>query len=249
MAGLESFGLDVGIYGALANPETILQLAGQAEAAGFEFDLARRSRGVPGLDQVEVSLQCDGRLPLAPFGAAHGARGHHGRAGRRDQARAHRHRRADHALPQSRAAGAHAGDARPLLRRAHRAGRRRRLARGGVQRSRRSRLQAAGQGHRRVPRDLQGDLRRRRGRPIAARPTPSSRSSPRRAPLQRPAPADPDRRPVGCRAAPRRPARQRLAGGHGRPRDAGGAPRHAQAARTRRGPARSRTCRSPTSCS
>jgi probable F420-dependent oxidoreductase len=36
MAGLESFGLDVGIYGALANPETILQLAGQAEAAGFE---------------------------------------------------------------------------------------------------------------------------------------------------------------------------------------------------------------------
>ena len=36
MAGLENFGLDVGIYGALANPETILQLAGQAEAAGFD---------------------------------------------------------------------------------------------------------------------------------------------------------------------------------------------------------------------
>jgi probable F420-dependent oxidoreductase len=36
MASLESFGLDVGIYGALANPETILQLAGQAESAGFE---------------------------------------------------------------------------------------------------------------------------------------------------------------------------------------------------------------------
>jgi probable F420-dependent oxidoreductase len=36
MAGLERFGLDVGIYGALADPETILQLAGQAEAAGFE---------------------------------------------------------------------------------------------------------------------------------------------------------------------------------------------------------------------
>jgi probable F420-dependent oxidoreductase len=36
MAGLESFGLDVGIYGALANPDTILQLAGQAEAAGFD---------------------------------------------------------------------------------------------------------------------------------------------------------------------------------------------------------------------
>jgi probable F420-dependent oxidoreductase len=36
MAGLENFGLDVGIYGALANPETILQLARHAEAAGFE---------------------------------------------------------------------------------------------------------------------------------------------------------------------------------------------------------------------
>jgi probable F420-dependent oxidoreductase len=36
MASLESFGLDVGIYGALANPETILQLARHAEEAGFE---------------------------------------------------------------------------------------------------------------------------------------------------------------------------------------------------------------------
>ena len=36
MASLESFGLDVGIYGALANPETILQLARHAEDAGFE---------------------------------------------------------------------------------------------------------------------------------------------------------------------------------------------------------------------
>jgi probable F420-dependent oxidoreductase len=32
---LESFGLDVGIYGALANPETILRLAQHAEAVGF----------------------------------------------------------------------------------------------------------------------------------------------------------------------------------------------------------------------
>src|SRR6476620_12258574 len=36
MAGLESFGLDVGIYGPLANPETVLQLARHAEETGFE---------------------------------------------------------------------------------------------------------------------------------------------------------------------------------------------------------------------
>lgn len=35
MASLGSFGLDVGIYGALANPETILRLAQHAEATGF----------------------------------------------------------------------------------------------------------------------------------------------------------------------------------------------------------------------
>jgi probable F420-dependent oxidoreductase len=36
MAGLDSFGLDVGIYGALADPGTILRLARHAEEAGFE---------------------------------------------------------------------------------------------------------------------------------------------------------------------------------------------------------------------
>jgi len=36
MARLESFGLDVGIYGVLASPETVLQLARHAEDAGFE---------------------------------------------------------------------------------------------------------------------------------------------------------------------------------------------------------------------
>jgi len=36
MASLGDFGLDVGIYGALADPPTILQLARHAEAAGFE---------------------------------------------------------------------------------------------------------------------------------------------------------------------------------------------------------------------
>src|SRR2546421_5888194 len=36
MASWGSFGLDVGIYGPLANPQTILQLAQHAEAAGFE---------------------------------------------------------------------------------------------------------------------------------------------------------------------------------------------------------------------
>jgi probable F420-dependent oxidoreductase len=36
MASLGSFGLDVGIYGPLANPETILQLARHAEDTGFE---------------------------------------------------------------------------------------------------------------------------------------------------------------------------------------------------------------------
>ena len=36
MASIGSFGLDVGIYGPLANPETILQLARHAEEAGFE---------------------------------------------------------------------------------------------------------------------------------------------------------------------------------------------------------------------
>jgi probable F420-dependent oxidoreductase len=36
MASLGNFGLDVGIYGALADPQTILQLARHAEEAGFE---------------------------------------------------------------------------------------------------------------------------------------------------------------------------------------------------------------------
>lgn len=36
MAEIGSFGLDVGIYGSLATPETILDLAHYAEAAGFE---------------------------------------------------------------------------------------------------------------------------------------------------------------------------------------------------------------------
>jgi probable F420-dependent oxidoreductase len=36
MATLDSFGLDVGIYGPLADPQTILQLAQHAEATGFE---------------------------------------------------------------------------------------------------------------------------------------------------------------------------------------------------------------------
>src|ERR1700687_768068 len=36
MASIGSFGLDVGVYGALANPQTILQLARLAEEAGFE---------------------------------------------------------------------------------------------------------------------------------------------------------------------------------------------------------------------
>jgi probable F420-dependent oxidoreductase len=36
MATLDSFGLDVGIYGPLADPSTILQLAQQAEEVGFE---------------------------------------------------------------------------------------------------------------------------------------------------------------------------------------------------------------------
>jgi probable F420-dependent oxidoreductase len=36
MAGLDSFGLDVGIYGPLADPQTIVQLARHAEEAGFE---------------------------------------------------------------------------------------------------------------------------------------------------------------------------------------------------------------------
>ncbi len=35
MASLSSFGLDVGIYGAMADPQTILQLARHAEAVGF----------------------------------------------------------------------------------------------------------------------------------------------------------------------------------------------------------------------
>src|SRR6478609_3407512 len=36
MASIGSFGLDVGIYGPLANPETVLQLAKYAEETGFE---------------------------------------------------------------------------------------------------------------------------------------------------------------------------------------------------------------------
>ena len=227
MASLASFGLDVGIYGPLADPPTILQLARHAEDVGFEFDLARRSRGVPGLVQVGVSLQRQGRLPDAPLRSAHGARCLDGRARRRHQARAHRHRRADHALPQSRAAGAHAGDARPVLRRAHRAGRRRRLARGGVQGAGRVRLQEARPGHRRVSRDLQGRLRRRRGR--LPRRDLRIRAGLLLAGLRAAAaPADPDRRLVQCRAAARRQARQRLAGGLGPAREARGAHGRAQ---------------------
>ena len=37
MASTSSFGLDVGIYGPLANPDTIMQLARHAEDAGFEL--------------------------------------------------------------------------------------------------------------------------------------------------------------------------------------------------------------------
>ena len=36
MASLTAFGLDVGIYGATAEPETILRLARHAEEAGFD---------------------------------------------------------------------------------------------------------------------------------------------------------------------------------------------------------------------
>ena len=63
MASLGSFGLDVGIYGPLADPHTILQLAQHAEEAGFEFDLARRPRDVPGLLQVAIPIQRARQLP------------------------------------------------------------------------------------------------------------------------------------------------------------------------------------------
>ena len=183
MADIGSFGLDVGIYGALADPQTILQLAEHAEEAGFEFDLARRPRGVPGLLQVASTPTArtgdfPSRLseplmePVATMAVLVGA------------TKRVRIGTAALIMPYRNPVLL----ARMLVTLDHFSGGRIVLGAGvgwleeefNVLDS--SRLQAARAGHRRIPRDLQGDLRRRRGRPIAARPTRSSRSSRRRAP-------------------------------------------------------------------
>ena len=220
MAEIGSFGLGCRHLWRAGRPGHILRLAQQAEDDGVRVDLGGRSHRVPGDLQIEVPLQRQGRFPDPPRRSADGAGRDHGRARRRHQARTHRRRRADHALPQPVllarmmvtldqfsggriVLGAGVG-----------------LARGGVQCPRCLRLQEARPRHRRVPRDLQGDLGRRRGRAIAARPTPSRRSSRSPGSVQRPHP------PIligGLSdAALRRvcEARQRLAGSYGRSREA-----------------------------
>jgi probable F420-dependent oxidoreductase len=61
MASLASFGLDVGIYGPLANPETIMQLAQHAEATGFE--------SIWLADHVAFPVSYKSQYPYGPKGA------------------------------------------------------------------------------------------------------------------------------------------------------------------------------------
>jgi probable F420-dependent oxidoreductase len=61
MASLASFGLDVGIYGPLANPQTILQLAQHAESTGFD--------SIWLADHVAFPVHYKSQYPYGPKGA------------------------------------------------------------------------------------------------------------------------------------------------------------------------------------
>src|SRR5262245_24376822 len=63
MASLQSFGLDVGIYGALANPETILALARHAEEAGFESMWLADHVAFPVAIQSKYPYSATGQFP------------------------------------------------------------------------------------------------------------------------------------------------------------------------------------------
>src|SRR6476619_5358410 len=63
MASLASFGLDVGIYGPLANPETVLQLARYAEETGFESIWLADHVAFPVAFKSEYPYSATGGLP------------------------------------------------------------------------------------------------------------------------------------------------------------------------------------------
>jgi probable F420-dependent oxidoreductase len=63
MASLRNFGLDVGIYGALARPETILALAGHAEEAGFESIWLADHVAFPVAIQSKYPYSATGQFP------------------------------------------------------------------------------------------------------------------------------------------------------------------------------------------
>ena len=228
MADIGSFGLDVGIYGALADPDTILQLAQHAEEAGFEsiwladhvaFPVSFKSK-YPYSAKGDFPTRLSDPLmePVATMGVLVGA------------TKRVRIGTAVLIMPYRNPVLL----ARMLVTLDNFSGGRIVLGagvgwlRGGVQRPRHLRFQAARPGHRRIPRDLQGDLRRRQG--LLSRRDLRVRSDFLLAGLRAAAaPADPDRRPGRRRAAARRRARQRLAGSDGRPGEAARASGHARA--------------------
>ncbi|MCA8927318.1 MAG: TIGR03619 family F420-dependent LLM class oxidoreductase [Alphaproteobacteria bacterium] len=63
MASLEQFGLDVGIYGPLAQPETITTLAQFAESAGFESIWLADHVVFPTAFASQYPFSADGRFP------------------------------------------------------------------------------------------------------------------------------------------------------------------------------------------
>lgn len=65
MATLDSFGLDVGIYGPLADPPTILQLAQHAEAAGFESIWLADHVAFPVTFKSEYPYSAKGNFPTS----------------------------------------------------------------------------------------------------------------------------------------------------------------------------------------
>ena len=69
MASLGSFGLDVGIYGPLADPQTILQLAQHAEEAGFESIWLADHVAFPVSFKSEYPYSAQGQLsrPASPI--------------------------------------------------------------------------------------------------------------------------------------------------------------------------------------
>ena len=137
-------------------------------AARPAFRDDRRPRRLPGRERIALSLHA--RRQASRRRRCAGDLLHPGRGGRRHGEAAARHLRAGAALPQPGADGEDGGVARRAVRRTRHAGRRRRLAEGGIRGAGQSRLRAARRRDRRMDRDLQAAL-------DAARPPASTASS------------------------------------------------------------------------